>query len=156
MQDRGALMMQGLPPPQALLLVEVLLTHPIDSQELHVGVIPLGLASIVRPIVLVRVKARGTDKVVEAYALLDSGSTCTWCTEKLVKNLGAEGPTLQVSLMTIEKENRPTFSSRVSLEIMDLEENVMIELPHVLSKEKLNNSQSGISSQADVDRLASP
>ena len=156
MQDRGALMMQGLPPPQALVLVEVLLTHPIDSQELHVGVIPLGLGSIVRPIVLVRVKARGTDKVVEAYALLDSGSTCTWCTEKLVKNLGAEGPTLQVSLMTIEKENRPTFSSRVSLEIMDLEENVMIELPHVLSKEKLNNSQSGISSQADVDRLASP
>ena len=88
--------------------------------------------------------------------MLDSGSTCRWCTEKLVKNLGAEGPTLQVSLMTIEKENRPTFSSRVSLEIMDLEENVMIELPHVLSKEKLNNSQSGISSQADVDRLASP
>ena len=39
-----------------------------------------------------------------------------------------------------------------SLEVMDLEDNVMVEMPTVFQGKKLNIPLSGISRQADVDQ----
>ena len=69
-----------------------------------------------------------------------------------MKELGAEGHKVQISLTTIEKKNSPTLSSRVNLETMDLDENVMLVLPNVLTKDKLNICSDGTSRQMDVDR----
>ena len=55
-------------------------------------------------IVPVKVSAKGQDQSVEVYALLDNGSICTWCTDKLINELGVNGTEVQVSLTTIEKE----------------------------------------------------
>ena len=103
-------------------------------------------------IVPVKVKGRGKNEVVMTYALLDNGSTSIWCTEGLAKRLGVIGPRIQVSLSTIEKDSNPTSCCRVSLEIMDLNEVNMVELPEVLRKEKLNISTDGVSYQEDVER----
>ncbi|KAK3742185.1 hypothetical protein QZH41_012075 [Actinostola sp. cb2023] len=52
-----------------------------------------------------------------------------------------------------ETTNDASFTTQqVSLEIMDPDEQVMIEMPIVLSKSKLNISTSGIAKQEDVDR----
>ena len=40
------------------------------------------------PIVPVKVKARGKEKIIETYALLDSRSTATFCSDSLLKRLG--------------------------------------------------------------------
>ena len=104
------------------------------------------------PIVPVKVKAKGQNEIITVYALLDGGSTSTWCTSDLIDRLNVKGVEVQVSLTTIEQDNIPTESKRVSLEIMDFNENVMIELPEVFSKNKLNISTSGIASQEDVER----
>ena len=40
-----------------------------------------------------------------------------------------------------------------SLEVMDLEDNVMVEMPIVFSRRKPNIPLAGISKQADVDQL---
>ena len=84
-------------------------------------------------------KGRGNGEIITTYALLDNGSTSTWCTESLAEKLGVVGPRIQVSLSTIEKDCNPTSCHRVSLEIMDVDEINMIELPEVLTKEKIEH-----------------
>ena len=97
------------------------------------------------PIVPVKVKGRGCGDIIETYALLDNGSTMT-------KKLGVVGPRIEVSLSTIEKDCNPTSCHRVCLEIMDMDKINVIELPVVLTKEKLNISTDGVACQYDVNR----
>jgi len=81
------------------------------------------------PIVPVKVKGRSSGETITTYALLDNGSTSTWCSENLAKKLGVVGPCIQVSLSTIEKDCNPTSCHRVCLEIINLNEINIIELP---------------------------
>ena len=96
------------------------------------------------PIVPVKVKGRGNSEIITTYALLDTGSTSTWCSESLAKKLGVVGPCVQVTLSTIEKDCNATSCHRVCLERMDMNKINMIELPEVLKKEKLNISLDGV------------
>ena len=57
-----------------------------------------------------------------------------------------------MSLSIIEKDSNPTSCHRVSLKIMDMHEINMIELPEVLTKEKLNISTDGVACQDDANR----
>ena len=102
------------------------------------------------PIVPVKVKGRGSGEIITTYALLDNGSTSTWCSEGLAKKLGVEGPRIQVSSSTIEKDCNLTLCHRVCLEVMDMNEINMVELLEVLTK--LNISTDGIACQDDVNR----
>ena len=90
------------------------------------------------PIVPVKVIGRGSGEII---------TTSTLCSESLAKKLGVVGPCVQVLLSTIEKGCNPTSCHRVCLEIMDMDEINMIELPEVLTKEKLN-----IAHQDDANR----
>ena len=103
-------------------------------------------------IVPVKVKGRGSGEIITTYALLDNGSTSTWCSESLVKKLGVVGPRIDVSLSTVEKDCNPTSCHIVCLEIMDMDEINMIDLPQVLTKEKLNISADGVACQDDGNR----
>ena len=103
------------------------------------------------PIVPVKVKVRGKDVIVTTYAMLDSGSTSSWCSESLAKRLGVVGSRVLVSLSTIETDSTPLSCRRVNLEIMDIAEVNIVELPDVLTKDKLNVSSDCVSSQDDVD-----
>ena len=104
------------------------------------------------PIVPVKVKGRGCGEIITTYALLDNGSTSTWCNESLAKRLGVVGPRIEVSLSTIEKDCNPTSCHRVCLEIKDMDEIYLIELPEVLTKEKLNISTDSVACQDDANR----
>ena len=104
------------------------------------------------PIVPVRVKGRDCDEIIKTYALLDNGSTSTWCSKSLAEKLGVVGPRIQVSLSTIDEGCSPTSCQRVCLEIMEMNEIIMIELPKVLTKEKLNISTDGVACQDDANR----
>ena len=105
------------------------------------------------PIVPVKIKGRGSGEIITTYALLDKGSTSTWCNESLAKKLGVVGPRIEVSLSTIDKDCNPTSCHRVCLKIMDMDEINMIELPEVLAKEKLNFfSTDGVPCQSDASR----
>ena len=97
------------------------------------------------PIVPVKVKGRGSGEIITTYALLDNGST-------MAKKLGVVGLRIEVSFSTIEKDCNPASCYRVCLEIMDMDEINMIELPVVLTKEKLNISTDSVACQYDVNR----
>ncbi|KXJ19734.1 hypothetical protein AC249_AIPGENE21546 [Exaiptasia diaphana] len=57
------------------------------------------------PIVPVKVKGKGSREVALVYALLDSGSTSTWCTSNLLHQLGICGRDAKVLLSTIQGGN---------------------------------------------------
>ena len=103
-------------------------------------------------VVPVKVKAKGGDKTVETYAFLDTGSNTTFCTERLIRQLGIEGKKSTLSLTTLETTNALTECSIVNLEILDLNEEHTVELPKVFSRPSLPISRENIANQHHVDR----
>ena len=59
-----------------------------------------------------------------------------------------------MSVATIDGVKEDCKSSVTSLEVFDLDEDVLVELPNVFSMQQLNISKDAIAKQEDVDRLA--
>ena len=58
-------------------------------------------------VVPVKVRSRDADKVVETYALLDSGSDISLCDKTLARELGVRGQEKTFFLTTQEREDSP-------------------------------------------------
>ena len=104
------------------------------------------------PIVPLKVKAIGSDKVFDTYALLGSGSTASFCSEALLNKLDVAGRKCQMSVATISGVNANFQTSVVSLEVMNLEETVNLQIPNVFSTKTMNISISALARQEDVKR----
>ena len=104
------------------------------------------------PLVPVRVKCAQSSKVVTTYAFLDFGSNTTFCTAELLRSLDVQGKETTLSLTTLNQENRIIKTSVISLEVFDLDENNMVELPTVFSTERLPTSESSIPLQENIKR----
>ena len=103
-------------------------------------------------IVPVKVNVKGQDKKVLTYAFLDSGSNTSFCTEDLLKKLNAKGERATLSLTTMGKSNETIECSLVNLEVSDIGNQNLIELPMVYSRPSLPVSTSAIGTQEDVNR----
>ena len=66
------------------------------------------------PMVPVQVRSKHTHRVVQTYALLDTGSTNTFCSEKLIQELDITGERVDLSLKTV-KDNKDVDAILVSL-----------------------------------------
>ena len=97
-------------------------------------------------------KAPGCNRTVETYAFLDTGSNASCCSVELVKQLHLSGQRRTLTLTTMGKENSKNESHVVSLEVLDLEEENMVELPFVFTRPKLPLSTESIASQDDINR----
>ena len=95
-------------------------------------------------IVPVKVNAKGQDKKVLTCAFLDTGSNTSFCTEDLLKKLNAEGEKATLSLTTMGKSNETIECSLVNLEVSDIGNQNLIELPMVYSRPSLPVSTSAI------------
>ena len=100
----------------------------------------------------VKVKAPGLDKIVETYAFLDHGSNTSFCSEGLIEELGINGRATTLSLTTMESKNTSIKCSAVDLEVMDLKEETLVELPHVFTRPHLPVTVENAANQGDVDR----
>eukprot|EP00794_Sanderia_malayensis_P021083 gene21083-23139_t len=81
--------------------------------------------------------AHGHATVVETYAFLDSGSNTTFRTKELMDQLHATGRETMLSLATLGIESNQTKTSVLSLQVNDLDENNIIDLPFVFSTPRL-------------------
>ena len=89
------------------------------------------------PILPVIVRAPGSQRHVRTFALLDPGSTSTFCSEDLVKTLGVIGKKGPLSLTTLEKKNSETETLIVNLEVSDMSSESVLELPEVYARPHL-------------------
>lgn len=103
-------------------------------------------------IVPVKVKAPGSELIVETYAFLDNGSNVSFCSEDLANKLGLSGRPTSLNLTTMDREDSRTASQIVSLQVTDLEEENLVELPCVFTRTKLPVSAKNGARQEDIDR----
>lgn len=104
------------------------------------------------PIVPVKVKAQGSNNIVETYAFLDGGSNTTFCTEKLKRQLDVQGKKTTLSITTIEKANSQTESTVLGLEVSALDGTGRVELPTVFSITSLPVSTESLATQVDASK----
>jgi len=103
-------------------------------------------------VVPVKVKAPRQVLALETYAFLDSGSNSSFCSEDLAHQLGLSGQQTTLALTSMEKENSRAESHIVRLEVLDLEEENLVELPMVFIRPKLPVSADNAANQEDIDR----
>jgi hypothetical protein len=104
------------------------------------------------PIIPVGVRGRGTGRIIGAYALLDSGSTTSFCTQKLADDIGVQGKAENLVINTLEKRGSVTTTSMVGLDVMDMDEQVLLEVPRVYTRKDLHISMHGIAEDADLEK----
>jgi hypothetical protein len=101
-------------------------------------------------IVPVKVRAKGNGETIDTYAFLDSGSNTTFCTDRLMKRLNLKGEKTILSLTTMERERSESTRSIVSLEILDLSETNLVELPMVFTSPSLPVTTENMACQQDI------
>ena len=126
---------------------------PEESARVRNGMISLARTKIGMAVVPVKVWSKTARTPVITYAFLDSGSSSTFCTEALMKQLGICGTRTKISLTTLEKKDSLMDSFVVKdLVISDLDENVLIELPALYTRPEIPVSKDDVPTQRDVDQ----
>ena len=101
-------------------------------------------------IVPVKVRGKGEINEVITYALLDNGSTASFCSEDLLSKLGVEAKKCHISLATISNVVENWDSATVGLEINDLNNTASVDVSNVFVVKKLNISKDAIANQEDI------
>lgn len=89
--------------------------------------------------------------MVQMYAFLDNGSNASFCSDKLAKELNLNGKRTMLSLTTIEEDSK-TDCQIVSLEVLDLDEENIFEVPVVFTRPSLPITTESVANQQDVER----
>ncbi len=97
-------------------------------------------------------KGQGKKTFFTTYALLDNGSNATFCTNDLLKELGVGGRNCDLSVATVNSVEEKRESTIISLEIADMNENVLIGWSTVFSTNQFPISEESIPKQEDVAR----
>ncbi|XP_028404804.1 uncharacterized protein LOC114527371 [Dendronephthya gigantea] len=124
----------------------------VNSEDALSDVNGAGVSQIGLAIVPVKVKSKNSNRTALTYAFLDPGSNTTFCTRELMEELGIEGENTVLSLTTLQSENHSMKSQVLSLEVYDLEENDLVELPTVFSTLTLPINERSIPRQSDIDK----
>ena len=109
-------------------------------------------SKVALPFLLAKVTSPETGMSVKTYALLDSGSNVSLCTESLLKTLGVKGRTEKMSLTTLEKENSETAARVASLKVSSFDGSGELTVPHVFARPSLHLSSSNLITEAEVQR----
>ncbi|XP_030834878.1 uncharacterized protein LOC105444169 [Strongylocentrotus purpuratus] len=124
-----------------------------SPEKIESHVTGAGNMKVLLPIVPVWVYAAGSNIGVETLALLDSGSTSTFCTKKLAARVKASGLSSIVSVSTLERANSELQTSVVSLKVAAKSSSRMVNLPKVYTKTDININPDHMLKKEDVDKL---
>ena len=95
-------------------------------------------------IVPVKVKMKNKDKTLETYAFFDTGSSVSFCTEEIMRQLGGSGKCMELSLSTMGNPYKLRTYAFNGLQICDMDLNSVIDLPTVYTKNEMPVSPSHI------------
>ena len=93
----------------------------------------------------------GSNRMVQMYAFLDKGSNTSFCSEKLAKELNLNRKRTTLSLTTMEEDSK-TDCRIVSLEVLDLDEENIFEVPVVFTRPSLPITTESVTNEQDVER----
>lgn len=103
-------------------------------------------------IVPVQLRAAKADKTILTYAFLDPGSTATFCTENVMRQLNISGKKTKVLLQTMG-QRKPVNSYEISgLQVGDVSGNNFIELEKTYTQTKIPVTKANIFTQTDINK----
>ena len=106
---------------------------------------------IALPVVPVIVLSHKTNHSVRTLALLDSGSTHTFCSEELVNKLNLKGDEAKIKLTTLNKTDHTVPTKRVNLSISPVDnENVKYHLKSVYTQPKISVKEQHIADSKEI------
>ena len=88
-------------------------------------------------IIPVRVKLKDSSHSVETYAFFDSGSSVSFCTDNLMRQLGASGKKRDITLSTMGEDYKLSSHILKGLQVSDLDMNELVDLPQVYTKDTM-------------------
>lgn len=103
-------------------------------------------------IVPVQVKSKKGSKVVETYAFMDPGSSATFCTDALARQLNLQGKCTKLELKTMSPKHQVESHLLTDLEVSGLNSNNFIDLPKVFTQKGIPVSRKSIPSQRDIEK----
>ena len=109
-----------------------------------------GTNRIVLPILPVVVRAPGSRFGIQTYALLDNGSTHTFCSQQIVNQLRLRGTHEALSLTTLEKSNSRTLTTIVDLLVSDLNGENVVEMNRVYTRRVLPVNIENVATAEDI------
>ena len=123
------------------------------SSHVTCSAIGAGVTKVALPIVPVTVRQLGgsTEGVI-TYALLDSGSTQSFCSEALKEKLGVPGLHERMRLTTLENHDTPMDTFAVNLQVTDMNDDNILVMKHVLTRPKFHVSSNCFITQEELSR----
>ena len=100
----------------------------------------------------VRVKSTKGSKIVETYAFVDPGSSATFCTDSLARELNLHGKGTELVLTTMSSTKQVKSCLLRDLEVCGLEERNFISLPKVYTQKTIPVTRENIPTQQDIDK----
>ena len=127
-------------------------SHLIESHTHACSSPRRGQTKLALPIVPVKARAKGQTAYHYTYALLDSGSTKTFCSESLIEKLGVKGKPASLSLTTVNSSESADVEL-VALEVVAVKSGAgrpsVIQLPKVYALPNLPTLENCIASDSD-------
>ncbi|VDI27101.1 Hypothetical predicted protein [Mytilus galloprovincialis] len=125
-------------------------THPVNSStssDKGAGDVTCAMA-----IIPVRVKLNNRSQSVETYAFFDSGSSITFCSQKLMCQLGANGKKTKITITTMGNTQTINTCAINGLQVSSLSMEHMVDLPKVYTKDNLPVSKEHIPTQREIKK----
>ena len=103
-------------------------------------------------IVPVKIKVDKGNRFISTYAFLDPGSSASFCTENLMRQLSPKARKTTILLRTMGQE-RPVRTYEISgFEISHLDGSTYLNLPKVYTQDKIPVSKENIPTKKDLER----
>ncbi|CAC5406217.1 unnamed protein product [Mytilus coruscus] len=103
-------------------------------------------------IIPVRVKLNNKSQSVETYAFFDSGSSINFCSEKLMRQLGANGKKTQITINTMGNTQTLNTFAINGLQVSSLSMEHVVDLPKVYTKANMPVSKEHIPTQQEIEK----
>ncbi|KAK0134388.1 hypothetical protein N1851_030045 [Merluccius polli] len=106
------------------------------------------------PIVPVKVKAAKGSKALQVYALLDPGSSATFCSEELMTHLNLKGRKTHILLRTMNQEKSVPTHVVSGIEVSALDSDDFLPLPDTFAQKEMPVTSNNIPRQEDLAQWA--
>lgn len=119
----------------------------------HAATSPTGAGDdCILSVLPVYVKSKKGTKVVETYAFMDPGSTGTFCSDALAKQLNLHGKGTEIVLSTMNATKQVKGCLMRDLEVSGINEDKYVTLPRVFTQRSIPVGRKNIPLQEEVDK----
>ncbi|KAK3101436.1 hypothetical protein FSP39_003570 [Pinctada imbricata] len=101
-------------------------------------------------IIPVRVKLKDRNHSVATYAFFDSGSSVSFCTDSLMRQLCASGKKRDITLSTMGEDYKLSSHILKGLQVTDLDMNELVDLPQVYTKDRMPVDKGHIHTRGEI------